>query len=89
MLRSNLAWAPELLSLCSRVQEPHLLGPQSTATEAHTVPMLRNMRSHRSEKSAHRSESGIVKSSPHSPQLEKSWHGNEDPAQPEINNKNK
>ena len=51
MLRSNLACAPQLLSLCSRVQEPHLLSPQATTTEARIVPMLHNTRSHHSEKS--------------------------------------
>ena len=32
---SNLARAPQLLSLCSRAREPQLLSPHATTTEAH------------------------------------------------------
>ena len=35
MPRSNLAHAPQLLSLRSRAHEPQLLSPRTTATEAH------------------------------------------------------
>ena len=34
MLRSNLARAPQLLSLCSRAHEPQLLSPCATTPEA-------------------------------------------------------
>ena len=34
MLQSNEASAPQLLSLCSRAQEPQLLSPKAAATEA-------------------------------------------------------
>ena len=50
MLRSNKARAPQLLSLRSRAREPQLLKPK------HLEPMLRNKRSHRSEKPVHHSE---------------------------------
>jgi hypothetical protein len=33
--RSNQARAPQLLSLCSRAQEPQLLSPHATTFEAH------------------------------------------------------
>ena len=59
MPRSNQARAPQLLSLRSRAHEPQLLKPMRLE------PMLRNKRSHRSEKLT------ATKSSPHSPQLEK------------------
>ena len=47
---SNKARAPQLLTLRSRAREPQLLKP--TRLE----PVLRNKRSHRSEKPAHRNE---------------------------------
>ena len=47
---SNEAHVPQLLSLCSRAREPQLLKP--TRLE----PVLRNKRSHRNEKPAHRNE---------------------------------
>ena len=50
MPRSNYARAPQLLSLSSGAREPQLLKP--TCLE----PMLRNKRSHRNEKPAHRNE---------------------------------
>ena len=50
MLRSNKARAPQLLSLRSRAREPQLLKP------ACLEPMLRNKRSHRNEKPAHRNK---------------------------------
>ena len=34
MPRSNYARVPQLLSLCSRAQEPHQLSPHATTTEA-------------------------------------------------------
>ena len=40
MLQSNLAGAPQLLSLRSRAREPQLLSPRATPTEAH-VPRVR------------------------------------------------
>ena len=43
-------------------------------------PVLRNKRSPHNEKPAHRSSSG-----PHTPQLQKSPHSNEDLVQPKIN----
>ena len=33
MLGNNSAWAPQLLSLCSRAREPQLLRPHATSTE--------------------------------------------------------
>ena len=53
--RSHMPWgnqarAPQLLSLRSRTREPQLLKP------VHLEPMLRNKRSHRSEKLAHHNE---------------------------------
>ncbi|KAJ8790565.1 hypothetical protein J1605_004538 [Eschrichtius robustus] len=48
--RSNEARAPQLLSLRSRAREPQLLKP------ACLEPVLRNKRSHRNEKPAHRNE---------------------------------
>ena len=60
---------PQLLSLSSRAHEPQLLNPRaqllslrSRAREpqllepTHLEPMLRNKRSHRNEKLAHRNE---------------------------------
>ena len=47
---SNQAWAPQLLSLRSRAGEPQLLKPVCLE------PVLRNKRSHRNEKPAHRKE---------------------------------
>ena len=47
MLLSKLARAPQLLSLSSRAREPQL--PKPTRLE----PVLRNKRSHRSEKPTH------------------------------------
>ena len=57
MPRNNKAHAPQLLSLCSVAREPQLLSPRATATEpVHLEPVLRNKRSHRNEKPAHRNE---------------------------------
>ena len=50
MPRSNEARAPQLLSLRSRAREPQL--PKPTRLE----PVLRNKRSHRHEKPAHRNK---------------------------------
>ena len=50
MPRSNEARAPQLLSLRSRAREPQLLKPMRLE------PVLRNKRSHRNEKPAHRNE---------------------------------
>ena len=50
MPRSDEARAPQLLSLHSRARVPQLLKP--TCLE----PVLRNKRSHRKEKPAHRNE---------------------------------
>ena len=47
MPQSNYAREPQLLSLRSRTHEPRLLKP------VHLEPMLRNKRSHRSEKPVH------------------------------------
>ena len=70
MPQSNWARASQLLSLCSRAREPQLLSLRATTTEArtpkarapqllkpaHLVPVLRNKRSHRNEKPAHRNK---------------------------------
>ena len=50
MPRSNIARAPQLLSLRSRTHEPQLLKP------AHLETVLCNKRSHRNEKHVHRNE---------------------------------
>ena len=50
MPRSSWACVPQLLSLCSRAREPQLL------KSARLEPVLRNKRSHRNEKPAHRNE---------------------------------
>ena len=50
MPRSNEARAPQLLSLRSKARESQLLKP------ARLEPVLRNKRSHRNEKPAHRNE---------------------------------
>ena len=50
MPQSNVARAPQLLSLRSRAREPQLLKP------ARLEPVLRNKRSHCNEKPAHRNE---------------------------------
>ena len=57
MTQSNWAHVPQLLSLRSRAREPQLLSPRATTTEA-CAPraVLRNKRSHRNEKPAHRNE---------------------------------
>ena len=57
MLLSNEARVPHLLSLCSRAQKLLLLSPHATTTEAWALqPVLRNKRSHHSEKSTHHLE---------------------------------
>ena len=77
--RSNKAHVPQLLSLCSRARQPQLLSPCAATTEARSPrALLRNKRSHLSEKPT-------LENSPCSPQLEKSPHSNEDPAQPKLN----
>ena len=50
MPRSNKASAPQILSLRSRAREPRLLKP------ARLEPVLRDKRSHRNEKPAHRNK---------------------------------
>ena len=56
---------PQLLSLCSRAREPQLLSPRATTTEARTP----RARAPQQEK---RGPHTTMKSSPRSPQLEKS-----------------
>ena len=75
MPRSNSACAPQLLSLCSRARKPQLLKP------VHLEPVLRNKRSHRNEKPAHRNE----EEPPLVATREKPERSNEDPTQPKIN----
>ena len=41
MPQSNQAHAPQLLSLCSRAQEPQQLSPRATATGAHVPRLLK------------------------------------------------
>ena len=72
--QSIWAHVPQLLSLCSRAQEPQLLSPHTPE------PTLHSKRSHCNEKSMHRQ----LDSSLSSLQLEKSLHSNEDPAQPKV-----
>ena len=74
MPRSNLAHAPQLLSLRSTACEPQLLKP--TCLE----PVLRNKRSHCSEKSVHPNE----EQPPLAATREKPVQSNEDPKQPKI-----
>ena len=76
MLPSDKAHVSQLLSLCSRVRELHLLSPCGTAAEAHTAW------SPCSTREAHALQ---LESGPRSLQLEKSLHRSEDPVQPEIN----
>ena len=42
MLQSNQAWAPQLLSHCSRAEEVQPLNPQATTAEAHTAESPRS-----------------------------------------------
>ena len=61
MLCSNKAHVPQLLSLRSRAQDPKLLNPHASTTEAHApleldAPLeleLCNKRSHHKEKPVH------------------------------------
>ena len=67
MPRSNKFHVPQLLSLHSRAREAQLLSLHATTTEARAPrTQLHNKRSHRNEKTTHR-----TKSSPRSLQLEK------------------
>ena len=42
MLQSNQAWAPQLLSHCSRAEEVQPLNPQATTAEAHIAESPRS-----------------------------------------------
>ena len=70
---------PQLLRLCSRASEPQLRSPHAETTDARTVYSLC---SRIREATAMRSLHTIRKSSPNSPQLQKSLRSNKDPAQP-------
>ena len=94
MPRSNLARAPQLLSLRPRAREPQLLIPRATTTEARVPqllkpvclePVLRNKRSHRSEKPAHCNEKPVHCNEKPAHRNEKPAHRNEDTMQPKIN----
>ena len=76
--RSHMPWTnqvrvPQLLRLCSRAWEPQLLKP--AWPRAHALQQ---------EKSPAMRSCALQPALPHSPQLEKSRHSNEDPAQPKI-----
>ena len=66
---SNKACGPQLLSQCSRVWEPKLLSPWAPSTEARLPKSLCSAA--REDTAAVRSPSTAIKSSPHSPQLER------------------
>jgi len=74
------ACAPQLLTLCSRAQEPQLLNLRATTPEARTPRAC----APRPEATVTRSPHATMKSGPCSPQLEKNLCSNEDLAQPKI-----
>ena len=82
----QLDHAPQLLSLCSRAWEPHLLSPRVAAREACTP----GAQAPQGEKPLQwEARTPQLESNPHTTWSEKSLSGNEDPAQPKINNKSK
>ena len=82
MPRKSKVHVPQLLSLCSRIQELKLLSPRATNTEAHSPE---SPCSTTREATAVRSWCTTLERNPHSPQLEKSPRSNEDPVQSKIN----
>ena len=75
--RSNKVHAPQQLSFCPGAQELQPLSPRATATDPNALePVLHDERPPQWEAHTPR-----LQSRPHSPQLEKSLHGNRDPAQ--------
>jgi len=78
MLWSNWAHRLQLLSLCSRAQEPQLLSPCVTATEAIRP---QSPCSETREAITERNLSAATRNSPYFLQLEKSPSSNKDPAQ--------
>ena len=78
MLWSNWAHRLQLLSLCSRAQEPQLLSPCATATEAIRP---QSPCSETREAITERNLSAATRNSPYFLQLEKSPSSNKDPAQ--------
>ena len=71
MLQSNKACAPQLLSLHSRARKPQLLSQHASTTEACSTGLLLAPCSTTREATAMRSWRTATKSSPRSPQLEK------------------
>ena len=85
MPRSNKVHVPQLLSLCSRPQEPQLLSPCAAIIEAQAP---QSPCSTTRETTATRSLHTIMKSSPYLPQLEKAHAAKKQktkPIQPKIN----
>ena len=78
---SNWACLPQLLSLCSRVQEPQPLSPHAVVPEAYVPRACAPQQGRRPQWEAHMPQ---LESSPCSLQLEKSPRSSEDPAQPKI-----
>ena len=76
--RSNKAHVPQLLSLCSRARQHNYWALVLQPPKPAVLEPCSATRSHLSEKPT-------LESSPCSPQLEKSPHSNEDPAQPKLN----
>ena len=79
MPRSNQARAPQLLSLCSRAREPHLLSPPAATAEG------RAPYSPCSTTGEARARALKLESGPHWLQLERSPRSREDPAGPKTN----
>ena len=79
---SNKAHVPQLLRLCSRAREPQLLSSCAVTTEA-CAPQ--SLCSATGEAIAMRSLSTATRAQLPLAQLEKSPHGNKDPAQTKIN----
>ena len=82
MLWSNQAHEPQLLSLCSRPQDPQLLSPHASTTEAQ---MSRAIALKQEKPPRRETCTPQLESCPHSPQVGKSPSSNKDPAQPKIN----
>ena len=79
MLRGNLVWVPQLLSLCSRAGELQLQKP--SCLREHALQQEKPL-----QWEAHAPQ---LQRSLYLPQLAKSQCSNKDPAQPKLNNKKK
>ena len=72
----RIPYAPEQLSLSTATTKPVLQSPGAATTEVQAP------RAHAPQREACTLP---LESTPHSPQLEKSMHSNEDPAWPKVN----